>query len=194
MDPLSLSAIALTVVGSVLGAISTSISTRLRKQRGLVGNSGFEGWRTANTAQQGFEIQPTSRRVRWPAGIVVLLMFALVIIIFGRFSLYYYWPLISANAETLMFAVWLFLTMVGGMFVQVVTANSRGGRPLFDISASQLVFPLLFAFIVYYPIWALAASSQRNLFPFYAAFLNGYFWESVVSAAKAPAPNASKAI
>jgi hypothetical protein len=123
------------------------------------------------------------------AGIWVLLIFGMILVIFGAFSLYYYWPLISANSETLMFAFWLFLAMIAGMIVQVLAANYRAGRGLFGVSASQLIFPLLFALIVYYPIWALAASSPHNLFSFYAAFLNGYFWESVVSAAKAPTPN-----
>jgi hypothetical protein len=190
MDPISLSAIALTFSASGLSAIAKAIWQR--RQKKAESTFDFERFRTSNTAQQSVELQLSPpRRARLPAGITVLLSFALIIIIFGGFSLYYYWSLIAANGETLIFALWLFFAMVAGMFVQVLAANFRAGRPLFDISASQLVFPLLFALIVYYPIWALAASSPRNLFPFYAAFLNGYFWESVVSAAKAPAPNAS---
>ncbi len=76
--------------------------------------------------------------------------------------------------------------MIAGMFVQGLAANYRAGRKLWDVTASQLVFPLLFALIVFYPIWALTASSSRSLFSFYAAFLNGYFWESVVTATKNP--------
>jgi hypothetical protein len=190
IDPISLSSIALTVVSTALGATAKAVAQR-RQKRGLAINSAAEPFRTANSAGDGMQQIRQSSKPRVPAGIAVLLTFAVIVIIFGAFSLFYYWPLISNNDQTLVFALWLFLVMVAGMFVQVLAANYRVGRPLFDVSASQLVFPLLFALIVYYPIWALAASSPHNLFSFYAAFLNGHFWESVVSAAKAPTPNSA---
>jgi hypothetical protein len=173
VDGISLMSLIFTVAASGLSIVAKQIIVRRQKKERA-------------TVTEG--VGPSSAW-RIPAGIGVLLTFAGIIIIFGGFSVYHYWPLISSNSETLMFALWLFFAMVAGMFVQVLAANYRGGRPLFDVSASQLVFPLLFALIVYYPIWALAASSPHNLFSFYAAFLNGYFWESVVSAAKAPTPN-----
>jgi hypothetical protein len=189
MDPISLTAAVLTVGASALSAITKIVSDR-RKKRGLAINSRPGPYRTSNTAPApGPPQPPVQPQPGISAGIVVLVSFAVIILIFGAFSVFYYWPLISANGATLMFALWLFFAMVAGMFVQVLAANYRAGRPLFDVSASQLVFPLLFALIIYYPIWSLAASSPHNLFSFYAAFLNGYFWESVVSAAKSPVPN-----
>jgi hypothetical protein len=76
--------------------------------------------------------------------------------------------------------------MIAGMFVQVLASNYREGNPLFAIEFGRLMFPLLFSLVVFYPIWSLAAGAPQNLFVFHAAFLNGYFWESVVSAARAP--------
>jgi hypothetical protein len=55
---------------------------------------------------------------------------------------------------------------------------------MFEINAPDLLVPVFFSLIVYYSIWSVAASAPRGLFPFYAAFLNGYFWRHVVSQAK----------
>jgi hypothetical protein len=76
--------------------------------------------------------------------------------------------------------------MAAGMFVQVLTTNYRHERPLLEVTPAQLVFPLLFSPIVFYPIWLVGGDRGPGAFPFYAAFLNGYFWQSVVSAVKAP--------
>jgi drug/metabolite transporter (DMT)-like permease len=129
---------------------------------------------------------PASPTPRMSPGLRVLVGFAFVLICFGALAVLKYWDRILASSDDFMFAGGLFLMMVAGMFVQALAANYRAGRPLFDITATQLIFPLLFAVVVFFPIWTLAANSPRNLFPFYAAFLNGYFWESVVSAAKNP--------
>jgi hypothetical protein len=59
-------------------------------------------------------------------------------------------------------------------------------RRLRDVSPSRLLFPLLFAPIVYYPIWLVGSKQADTVFSYYAAFLNGYFWQSVVAAAKKP--------
>lgn len=125
------------------------------------------------------------------SGAKFLIWFLLVVLAFGCYSAYRYWPQISRDTDLYMLALGLLLTMAAGMFVQVLGTNHRAGRPLFDVTASQLIFPLLFALIVFYPIWVLTSSSATGgLFPFYAAFLNGYFWESVVSTAKSPGSTA----
>lgn len=123
------------------------------------------------------------------SGIKVLLIFGIITVVYAICAAIQYWNEIVQNKDLLNFSAGLFLVMVAGMFVQVIAANYKAGHPLFSVTWSQLVFPLLFGLVVYYPIWALAASSPRNLFSFYAAFLNGYFWESVVSAAKRPVDN-----
>ena len=134
------------------------------------------------------------RRTSLPGpGPSVLAVFVVLVFAFGIVSLVHYWDLIKANIESLFYALWLFVFMVLGMFVQVLATNYRSDKPLFAISASQLLFPLLFSIVVYYPIWAIAATAPRNLFPVYAAFLNGYFWENVVSAARLPVARAEAA-
>jgi hypothetical protein len=119
-------------------------------------------------------------------GAPYLVAFAAAVVVFGAFNLFYYRGALSGRADDVLFAVWLVLAMIAGMFVQVVAANYRARRALFSISRDRLVFPLLFSIVVFYPVWALAASSPNSFFAVHAAFLNGYFWESIVSAAKPP--------
>jgi len=72
--------------------------------------------------------------------------------------------------------------------------NSAKPSPTTTSCSSELeIYPLtwektLFSLVVFYPIWALVADAPRNLFAFYAAFLNGFFWETVVANARLPSP------
>lgn len=116
----------------------------------------------------------------------ILQSFATIVGILGLVTLIRNWDLLVKNQDSLVFLVWLFLFMVAGMFVQVIASNYRMGQGLLSVSASQLLFPLLFSIVVFYPIWAIATSASHSFFSIHAAFLNGYFWESVVSAAKSP--------
>ena len=123
------------------------------------------------------------------SGAKVLLVFGFIVTVFGVAVIVKYWRDILGAADLFMFATGLFLTMIGGMFVQVLTANYRAGRSLVEVSATQLIFPLLFSLIVFYPIWSLAASAPCNLFSFYAAFLNaisGRVWSPRQSARVSP--------
>jgi hypothetical protein len=122
-----------------------------------------------------------------PKGFPYLAGLACVIIVFGVFNLWYFWNTLRDQAENAIFIVWLILAMMAGMFVKVVATNYQAGRPLFDVSGDQLVYPLLFSVMVFYPVWAVAASAPKGFFVIHSAFLNGYFWESIVSAAKPPA-------
>jgi hypothetical protein len=115
----------------------------------------------------------------------LLLTFAGFVLYFGGSATIHYWHQISLAADKFYLALGLFLTMVGGMFVQVITGNYRvGAASLFTVTTAQLIYPLLFSPIVYYAIWAVASSSSAGVFSFYAAFLNGYFWQSVVTSAR----------
>jgi hypothetical protein len=132
------------------------------------------------TKQEGIEFgaRPSD------TGTPYLVAFALVAIAFGIFTVIYYWRQISAKADDVIFVVGLCLAMIGGMFVQVLAANRRAKRPLLSVSRDDLLFPLLFSVIVFYPIWTITAGGPKGFLAIHAAFLNGYFWESVVSAAK----------
>jgi hypothetical protein len=118
-----------------------------------------------------------------------LIAFALIVIVFGLFTAVFFRQALFAHPDEIIFAVWLVLAMIGGMLAQVVAANYRAHNELFSVSRDRLLYPLLFSVIVFYPVWALAASSTRGFFAIHAAFLNGYFWESIVSAAKPPKKN-----
>lgn len=118
----------------------------------------------------------------------MLLPFAGVVLVFGAATVWRHWDELTTSQDTLYYVGWLFIAMVAGMFVQVLSATYRAGRPLFDVTASQLTYALLFALVVFYPVWAIGASAPHTLFSFYAAFLNGFFWETVVSNARLPTP------
>lgn len=143
----------------------------------------FDKSKVSNSVQSPRDADPVPT-ARFSAGQRLLLCFAALLIIALIPTLIYYWAAIIANTEVLMFAMWLFFTMVTGMFAQVIVDNYQAGHPMFDIKAPDLLVPLFFSLIVYYSIWSVAASAPRGLFPFYAAFLNGYFWRHVVSQAK----------
>ena len=122
-----------------------------------------------------------------PKGGAVLAVFAVLVLTLGLVTGIRYWPHLSKHQDDLFFWGWLFLTMIFGMFVQVLSINRREGRPLFTVEASQLVYPLLFSIIAFYPVYGVGTSSPHTFFSFYAAFLNGFFWETTVTNAKPPA-------
>ena len=132
--------------------------------------------------------EPARTEHIWSPAAKILIPFLCFVILFGLLTLVQYWDSIRKNKDGAYFATWLFSFMIAGMFAQVLATNHKSGKALLAVSVSELVFPLLFSVIVYYPIWAIAATAPRNFFPLYAAFLNGYFWESVVSAARVPTP------
>ena len=118
------------------------------------------------------------------AGSKFLLGFLFVILYFGFSALVHYRRQVVLSEDKFYLAVGLFFTMAAGMLVQVISSNYKRDARLLEVTPSQLVYPLLFSPIVYYGIWAVASTSSAGMFSFYAAFLNGYFWESVVSSAQ----------
>lgn len=119
-------------------------------------------------------------------GSTMLASYAVVLVIFGTIATIHYWDLIKQREDLAFTMGGLLLSMIAGMFVQVITSNYKASSPLFHVTSSQLMYPLLFSPIVFYPVWALSTGGSQHLFAFYAAFLDGYFWESVVSSAKPP--------
>lgn len=176
----------LTLLGLFLGRISRYLerreSERLQAERfhEMVGRqSGSEMTFTLFRAQT----PPPEPK---PKGLTVLIAFAVVVVIFGLGTAVHFWPYLREHLDKLIFAAWLFLTMVFGMFVQVLNEFYRAKRPLSEIEASQLLFPLLFSIVVFYAIWATVGSASHSFFSFYAAFLNGFFWETTVAQVKLP--------
>lgn len=118
------------------------------------------------------------------SGKVVLMIFTLIVILYGAFVLKSNWEVVAQNKDLLTFGVGLFLSMVFGMFAQVIMSNYKAGQPLLAVSGSQLLYPVLISPIVFYVIWSTVASAPKGYFVVYCAFLNGYFWESTVSKVK----------
>jgi hypothetical protein len=128
---------------------------------------------------------PFLTRLRMGANFI-LFAFVGVVIIFGGVTIFHYWGTIVTLVDDIFFGLWLAIAMIAGMFVHVLAKNYLSGKPLFEVDRDRLLFPLLFSFVVFYPIWGVAASAPRNVFVFYAAFLNGYFWENIVANVKQP--------
>jgi hypothetical protein len=115
------------------------------------------------------------------SGPKVLSIFAALVAVYGVTATVWKWPWIAAHADEFLFVGGLCLLMVAGMFVQIVSRNFHQGRALFELNASELILPVLFAPIVFYPIWIVGKSHGHDAFSLYSAFMNGYFWESIVA-------------
>lgn len=131
-----------------------------------------------------FADRPTKARLQ--SGMVVLLAFLLVVLVLGVIVLVSNWKQVVDQRDTLLGALVLLVAMIGGMFARVIAKNYELGHDPFDVKASQLLYPLVFSVIVFYPIWVQSGSTAPSFFAVHAAFLNGYFWESVVAAVQSP--------
>ena len=175
MDYISLIAIAITIIGAVV-KLSLESLNKYGPMRQQIREEGPQSHQARGYARQRKRAIRNAR--------IVLIVFAIAVCSFGIFTLVRYWNVLKQNEDALYFSIWLFFAMVAGMFVQVLAHNYRSGNPLFHVEASQLIFPLLFSIIVFYPIWAIGVSATHSFFSIHAAFLNGYFWESIVSSAQ----------
>ena len=131
-----------------------------------------------------FASRPAKAQVQ--SGIIVLLVFLLIVFALGALVLVSNWKQLLEHRDMVLGAAVLLVAMVGGMFARVSARNYELGHEPFDLKASQLLYPLIFSVIVFYPIWTQSGATGPSFFAVHAAFLNGYFWESVVSAAQAP--------
>jgi hypothetical protein len=116
----------------------------------------------------------------------ILIAFVILVVVFGALNIFHYWGAVKSRGDLMLWGFGLFVSMIGGMFVQVLSANYQSGKRLFAVEGSELLFPALFSLVVFCPVWALTAAGSQTLFSYYAAFLNGYFWRAIVSAARVP--------
>jgi hypothetical protein len=114
----------------------------------------------------------------------LLYFFAFVVILIGIISTITWWKEIIQNRNNILISSWLFLAMVLGMLVEVVTENRKSGKPLLNVTLSQILYPLLFSIVVFYPIWLSSINSNNRFFGIYTAFLNGYYWKNTVASSK----------
>lgn len=89
---------------------------------------------------------------------------------------------------TALYAVFLFILMIGGMFAKYFYDLFQSGQGFPDAKLKDLLMPLLVSLMVFYPLWVMAAGSPKNLFPIIAAFQNGFFWQTIFSRVQAPPP------
>ncbi len=132
-----------------------------------------------------------------PSGQPILILFLILATAVGGLAAWYYRQFLFDSADRVFVHAGLILMMVAGCFVRVITENKEQGKNLLDVSRDQLIYPLLFSPIIFYTIWsnvqggsasttapAALASVQITYFHFYCAFVNGYFWQSIVAAVK----------
>lgn len=184
---IELFSLAITVAGAILAALPTFLARRRGASVPAKPERRVE-FRAARAAPAGGPTTPpppVGRTASTPSR-KVLIGFAVVCLVFGVVALWRYWAQVVTLGDSLFLAGGLLLTMAGGMFVQVLTSNYTHQKPLLEVTSSQLLYPLLFSPIVFYPIWLIGNEQGAQAFSFYAAFLNGYFWQSVVAAAKRP--------
>lgn len=182
--------LAITIAGGLLAVLPKVLATK-HEAASRPEEARKADFRTTRAAPDGVPSTPSpppsaaaSDASRTSTG--VLGSFAALLLLFAAIAVWRYWERVTALGDTLFLAIGLLLTMAGGMFVQVLSSNYTHDRPLFQVTPSQLLYPLLFSPIVFYPIWLIGDEQGAQLFPFYAAFLNGYFWQSVVASAKRP--------
>src|SRR5947209_3938677 len=109
----------LTVLGALLGTFTTLMEKR---RPGLELKGGKAGGAKKPT------VPPRISR----SGVVVLSVFAAVVVLYGLFTLIWYWQEFRQRIDDALFLVWLLLIMVAGMFSQVLVSNYRNGHHLFS--------------------------------------------------------------
>ncbi len=106
-----------------------------------------------------------------------------------------YWSFVSTHLDILFFGVWMLVALVFGMFAQTIQNTVKSGKPPFDIDASLLLYPLIFAIPVFYTFWLVISANtdyteaKKFLFDLQTAFLHGFFWKTTIGTLKPPAAN-----
>lgn len=114
----------------------------------------------------------------------VLKVFVIVALLYLILTIALNWDNIVITRNTILLYVGLFLMMCGGMFVSVIRKNYKDDKELFDVRDSDLIYPLLFSVFVFYPLLIMVDTEQNSKLLFYTAFLNGYFWKTIVTEAE----------
>ena len=114
----------------------------------------------------------------------VLKAFVIIALVYLLLTVFLNWENIVITKNTILLYVGLFLMMCGGMFVSVIRKNYKDDKELFDVKDSDLIYPLLFSVFVFYPLLIMVDTDQNSKLLFYTAFLNGYFWKTIVTEAE----------
>lgn len=117
---------------------------------------------------------------------IAVIVSTVFVLLFAAATGFHYRSVIRGEFDSVVFMSWLFITMVAGMMARLISTQCRSSKPQAKITGIQLALPLMFSLVVFYPIWTMATAEEHTFFSFYSAFLNGFFWESVVSNAQFP--------
>lgn len=113
---------------------------------------------------------------------VFLIIFSGIVFAFIVITIILFWNKIEIQKEKALLYIGLFLTMCCGMIVRVISTNIEIGRDFFDIKISELVLPILFSIIVYYPIVLMVEDLSNKVYTLiYTSFINGYFWKTMIA-------------
>lgn len=114
-------------------------------------------------------------------GEIVLTVFSLVTAIGAGVAVWRYWKQIKAQLPGILEAGGALVVLVGGMIARTVMSNLDAGQPPLDGGWWHWLRPLLVSSIVFGSMWFSIPKEQRSLaFLLYSAFVNGYFWHSVL--------------
>jgi heme/copper-type cytochrome/quinol oxidase subunit 2 len=114
-------------------------------------------------------------------GEIVLTVFSLVTAIGAGVAVWFYWKQIKAQLPGILEAGGALVVLVGGMIARTVMSNLDAGQPPLDGGWWHWLRPLLVSPIVFGSMWFSIPKEQRSLaFLLYSAFVNGYFWQSVL--------------
>lgn len=113
--------------------------------------------------------------------LLVCIVFAIVILLIYRDSL-------PGLRDHIVIGVALYLLMVGGMLAGTIKKNYEKTKSLTKgPEVEELWPPIILSPLAFFPVW-LSKTDEKLAAAFYAAFLNGFFGEELVSALKPPTP------
>jgi len=176
----------LALLATVVAVLIGPISKRLEE----FGHGPPDSAQSPRNAVFGFALRKRPAkgdrsRVPPSAATRLLVVFSIFVTVLGIATAATNWDYILSHQADVFYFVWLVTVMVFGMFAQVLDENIREGRSWHQLTATELLLPTLFSIVVFYPIWN-SVASRHGYFSFYSAFLNGYFWKTIVASVKPP--------
>lgn len=118
-------------------------------------------------------------------GEIVLTVFSVVAAIAMAAALWFHWNQIKAQLPGILEAGGALVVLIAGMIARTVMSNLDAGQPPLDGGWLHWLRPLLVSPIVFGSMWFSLPKEQRSLaFLLYSAFVNGYFWQSVLEGSR----------
>ena len=87
-----------------------------------------------------------------------------------------YWKYLVANVVLVVFVIETAVFMVLGILTQLWVACSKTGRDPRTLSASDVVYPLMASFLIFYSFWHEVLLLDSKMACLYTAFTSGLAW------------------